>query len=564
MIGFEVELDRRVADASGKKIAGDRKLASCAAGEFKVVTDLRSATRVDNKNRETDYSNIELVTKPFDQTAGLDAIAAAVKDMRAFTAACYAITNAASIGQVLQASGLQHELTAEGVSAAVHPAADLIVKSRRNYRVTDLGADSLFVHYTAGYPVGKLYDALEWITGKTRDDAEDDDERCYPKTNAKRAARAGTAAAELFVRWAGAQGITVTPADAWALRGYVALVYTQLAACIDHADPESEGQIKNKTVAVSRVPLRAVARALPDIVQRFLWQQAWVDMLNDYEVGPNDLDLTTFIGEQVDAAQEAVDDRSVEGPDAGKMITQLDGQILKVQQRLAGIYTKLSTLTSATGTRAKTLGKQRLTALQSLGKMEDDLERQKDIRSDYLSAVQARDEWNQLKANLPAELRDLNSVRIARKFPWSVINHAIVPALEGRPLAGDLTAVSPDALFQPVPPAPDGRGPDGAWNRELATDLTSDLGGAEVTVGEYLRSALLTPCQRPIWQTMIFGGMHELDGPDVFKASDGRTCALIPLELRSYGPSEVTWDQLGAGISEIAAHSMELLNAAFL
>ena len=85
-----------------------------------------------------------------------------------------------------------------------------------------------------------------------------------------------------------------------------------------------------------------------------------------------------------------------------------------------------------------------------------------------------------------------------------------------------------------------------------ATEMTSDLGGREITVGEYLRSALLTPCQRPVWQGMIFGGMHELKGPDIFTAPDGKKCTLIPPELRSFGESEISWDQLAAALTEPA------------
>jgi hypothetical protein len=66
MIGFEVELDRRVTDHAGEEIAGDKKLAICAAGAFSVVTDSRTAEEVHPARgqdpREISYSNIELVS----------------------------------------------------------------------------------------------------------------------------------------------------------------------------------------------------------------------------------------------------------------------------------------------------------------------------------------------------------------------------------------------------------------------------------------------------------------------------------------------------------------------
>ena len=564
MIGFEVELDRRVADASGQEIEGDRNLANCADGAFKVVTDLRDAPRVDNPKREADYSNIELVTKPFDQALGLDALIAAVKSMRIFTAACYSVKGVTNLGKVLQNSGLQYELTADGVSAGIHPASDLIVKSGRKYRVNDQGQNSLFVHYTVGYPVGSLYEALEWVTDRTRKGAEDDEDGQYPITNARRGGRAGRAAAELFGRWAQAYRIAVSEADARALAGFVALVCTQVAASIDHADPESSGQIKNRTVVVSRVPLRAVALALPDVVRAFLRQQAWVDMLNDYNVGPSAMDLASFIDEQAEAAQEVVEDRELDGADAENTATKLQGKIVTVKQRLAGIYRQLETTTAKS--KLKTLQQRRLKALESLADLETDLERQKDIWSDYRGAVQARDEWNQLRSALPSELGDLNTARISGTFPWSIIGQAMAPAFDGRWLADNLGTAAPDDLFKPAPDEDeddsDQRAPDGGLSRELDTGTTSDLGGQEITVDEYVRSALLAPCQRPIWQTMLFGGMHELNGPDIFRVGDGRTCALIPLELRSFGKSEITWDELGAALNEITSQSLQLMQAA--
>jgi hypothetical protein len=557
MIGFEVELDRRVADASGAMFAGDRDLATCVGG-FKIVTDKRGAPRVGNPKKETSYSNIELVTVPFDQSVGLDPLMAAVTAMHSFTTKCYEITKMTELGKVLEASGLKGELTADGVSAGVYPATDLIRKSGREYQVADEGADSLFAHYTVGFPVGWLYNALEWVTANTRKDAEDADDIHYPITNASRGLRAGRAAAQLFVFWAQAQRLTVSEADTHALAGFVALVYTQVAACIDHADPESGGQVKNKAVAVSRVPLRAVAQALPVAVQSFLHQQAWIDMLDDYEVGPSASDLADFIAEQAVAAQEAVEDRS-EGEDAPKAILKLQANIDRVQKRLANIYLQLGKATAKTG--GKDPEKRRLDALRTLGGKQADLEKQQDVLADYQGAVLARDAWQSLVTTVPADLADLNAARVAGKFPWSVINHAIVPALEGRALADDLATATPGTLFK-LGPGTGKNAPDGGLPRELATEMTSDLGGREITVGAYLRSALLTPCQPPIWQNMLFGGMHEVKTPDLFHVPDGRKCALIPLELRSYGKSEITWDGLVAALQEIAGVSLKLMESA--
>jgi len=559
MIGFEVELDRRVADASGSKIAGDRKLAICGGGEFTIVTDTRSAKQVDDDEEETDYSNIELVTQPFDQAVGLDAISAAVTHMNAFAAACYAIKKATNLDQVLKNSGVPYELTAEGITAIVHPDSDLIDESGEQYQVADKGSDSLFVHYTVGYPVGLLYDALDWVTSKTRPTADNDAARRFPITNAKRAARAAGAAAELFRRWAQAQSFVPTTADTRALMGYVALVYSQVAAMIDHADKHSEGQIKNRTVAVSRVPLRTVAENLPGPVREFLGQQAWVDMLNEYEVGPGDDDFTGFIGNRVDAAQEAVDDRQLDGSVAETLIPKLQGQVNDAKKKLAAINLKIASPAKKTAAQVRKLQQDRIKALKRLYKVEEELEQRQDHLVYYQNAVQACQQWKAVQS-LPGDLSLLNTARIKDLFPWSVISHAIVPALEGRQLAADLTKGDPDALFIAAVRAR--RGPDGGRYRNLATELVTDLGGVDVMLGDILYSTLLAPCQPPIWQTMIFGGMHEVPAPDVLTVSDGRTCRLIPLELRSYGQSRVSWNQLADGIKDIAQKSVELMQAA--
>jgi hypothetical protein len=285
-------------------------------------------------------------------------------------------------------------------------------------------------------------------------------------------------------------------------------------------------------------------------------------MLNDYKVGPSATDLAAFIEEQAEAAQEVVEDRELDGTDAENTATKLQGKIVTVKQRLVGIYKQLDTTTAKS--KLKSLQERRLKALESLADLETDLQRQKDIWSDYRGAVQARDEWNQLRSALPTELRDLNTARNSGKFPWSIIGQAMAPAFEGRELADNLGTAALDDLFKPAPDEddPDDPAPDGGVRRELDTGTTSDLGGQEITVDEYLRSALLAPCQRPIWQTMLFGGMHELNGPDIFRASDGRTCALIPLELRSFGKSEITWDELGAALNEITNQSLQLMQAA--
>jgi hypothetical protein len=168
----------------------------------------------------------------------------------------------------------------------------------------------------------------------------------------------------------------------------------------------------------------------------------------------------------------------------------------------------------------------------------------RDVIADYQNHVAAHDVWQQLDGNVPAEVTNLNAERINGTFPWSVIDHAIAPALEGRVLAADLTAGTPTSLFAAA--AKQKIGPDGNPWRELESGTTSDLGGDDsvIDIGEFLRSALLAPGEPAIGPTLVFGGMHEVERPDQYRGWNGNDYQLIPLELRSIGAQRVTWDQV--------------------
>lgn len=162
-----------------------------------------------------------------------------------------------------------------------------------------------------------------------------------------------------------------------------------------------------------------------------------------------------------------------------------------------------------------------------------------------------------MRANLPADLSDLNDLRNRGEFPWSVVTHAIAPAFEGR-LLGDLTSDNLEDLF--VASTVTGAiGPDHGFARELATETPSNQSGEVVSLGQYLYSALLAPGQRTLGPTKIFGGMHEIAVPDVYTDRNAIQHHLIPLELRSHGPERVSWDKLWADLLELIAESIRML-----
>ncbi|HLJ98530.1 MAG TPA: hypothetical protein VKU39_01345, partial [Streptosporangiaceae bacterium] len=344
MIGFEVELDRRVSDQLGAKIKGDVKLATCFGDEFTVVTDARSAKEATGADKTVVYSNIELVTRPFDQMAGdTTAIQHALQHMAEFTGHCYKIAASAALGDVLKRSGSPHWLTIAGSTAVVHPESDQIGPvTGLFYRVQDRGMDNLFVHYTVGFPVLQLLPALDWLTQMTRPQAENG-VSAFPITNARRAQRAGLAAAELFRRWCQFRKIDYLAADSIPLAGYVALVFTQIAAAVDRSY-KLEGQIKNKTIVVCRVPLRNLAGVLPPRVQQFLREQAWADMLEENNVRGSGNALAAFLNTCTKEAVTLATDKKASASKAEKELTKYEQRIVDAEIRLKPVADALAML----------------------------------------------------------------------------------------------------------------------------------------------------------------------------------------------------------------------------
>ena len=562
MIGFEVELDRRVADTSGGEIPGDTDLASCSDGEFTVVTDSRDAESTDGTLETIEYSNIELVTKPFDHMLGdTTAIFDALRHMREFAASCYKIGAAASLEDVLGSSGLPYSLTAAGATAVVHPDTNLIEPVENvYYKVPDKGMDSLYVQYTLGFPVLKLGVALEWLTGKVRAEAEDPvpDGADFPVTNARRATRAGKAAAELFRRWADYRRINCTDEESAALAGYVSLVYTQLAAAVDHAYAKESTQVKNKTIAICRVPLRAVAGVLPDHVRQYLREQSWVDMLNEFAAPKTADGLARFINARTSRAMAVAKDRTEIGTTAEKALGELALQIADLKRQVAAIDEAVATLGKHDDATGLIDGREK--AIWALDDLRKQARKNQELLSDYRDAESASQAWQTIQTQVPDDLRKLHEGRKSKQFPWSVISHAIVPALEGRQLADDLTSQEDlDGLFVNSTAVKDQIAPDNGIVRNLDTRSTTNMDGEEVMLVEYLWSALLCPAQRTIGPTKVFGGMKEIATPDSYTDGNAVQHRLIPLELRSHGTATVSWDELKEDLLELATYAAGLL-----
>ncbi len=526
MMGFEIELDRRITDALGGALAGDVKLA--LFDRFRLVTDARHANEVDGTGKRVangqtlKYSNVELVTTPpFEQLTTVSPHPADVllKELFVIAQAFYKVVKPTPLQDVLNAAALPCRLTAVGRGAVVNPTMP-IVENKVPYSFDDKGIDSLFVHYTVGYPAGRLGEALAWIAKNARDVP------ASSRRDAERALRAGTAAGELFAQWANRRAVKAEQPDQVALAGFIALVYTQLAAVVEHSYATgSKGQIKNKTVAMCRVPLREVAKVLPHPAQQFLWEQEWVDLLQDAEGGMrkivNEGDLKALVAERATRAKEYVARKEPAASQAKKDLGVATGKM----------------------------------AFLPLGDDHDALAEKvkqcQDIIEDYTGAEAGLKEWSSIDLGAVAVL---NVERQKDMFLWSIIDHALVPALEGRMLAApSLTGISPDKLFKASAQA------DGGPNYELATDTPSDMGAEVVTIDKFLRSAFLTPGGRPIAPERLFGGLAEVPKPDVYMNAKGLSLHVVPLELRIHGPQRVTWNELGKAISEIINASGALM-----
>jgi hypothetical protein len=515
MMGFEVELDRCVTDDQDNKLEPDEALA--VFGSFTLVTDSRHAEAQTAQAQDIAYSNVEMVTEPFDQSVQPHPAVALIVAMRAVAQVLYTVKKNQHkwLGNLLAGllGTLGARLTGYGSQAVVHGSVSEVLGADATYDAADRGVNSLFVHYTVGIPVGQLGPAVQWIGRNARADTP----KNFGKLNAERAGRAGTAAGRLFRRWAVSAGVQPDATEVAALEGFVALVYTQVSAIIDD-HVLADGIAKNKTVALCRVPLREVAKVLPVTVRTFLAQQSWADTLADNSIQAADA-VDRFTAHQAAVAQKLLSSKQA----------YLAGEISRLTNAIQSAQGNDPDLALAVRKQSRELA-----ALQA----------------QIASATSASQEWSSIGQLLPA-YRDLLAEEAQG---WSIINNAIVPALEGRMLG----PAYPDGnIFLPQVRA------DGGRERDLNTAATCNSlsaaaknEGMVITLGDYLGSAFLAPGVRTIQQAEVFGGMHELLQPEQANGID-----LVPLELRKHGISRVTWDQLGQEVTVITNFSLALVQA---
>ncbi|MEU4410628.1 hypothetical protein AB0F88_39505 [Streptosporangium sp. NPDC023963] len=539
VMGFEIELDRRVTNADGGMFDGDELLAGFKEGRFRLLTDARDADEVKDSGESIDYSNVEFVTDPFDQLAPGDPVGPLLAGLRGVADVLYSPKGRTSLVKLLSLQKLGFWVTrTNGAGAFVESDLRIAGPKKKVYMVSDKGVENLFVHYTVGVPIGKLDEALRWIGQKARAVGK----RPFAKISCVRAAHAGTAAEIMFTQWAGRRQIAVTEEERTTLRGFVALVYTQVAAIIDHSYVEGAGQIKNKAVALSRVPLREVAKTLPEQVQWFLKEQAFATLLADTDDAELK-DLNAFVAVQVASAQRHREQRYADA----------EADLATILADIAAAEAK----NSDDPEDAWNLSELRASA------------RDITLNRDYVD--QALNEWQNLAGFLPSYKKVYQEQQDPKfGFPWSILDDALVPALEGRAISAAPTGrESPGDLFEAGAPEGSENGPDGGPIRDLETLTTcnpeedEDTAISEVnrlTVGAFLNSALLLPGVPTVSVERVFGGMKEIHEPDHYLAG-GVSYRLVPLELRAHGDEEVNWKQLEVDIREIIGFSHTLFPA---
>lgn len=265
-LGFEIEWARPILTSSLKYFAGDTHIYKLPLlGQ--LVSDSRKLPKAAGN-----YSNVELVSFHFDQLAGdvgdamraldtrLGVIQSLFKDL-------YSKPVDTDLRKLITTDTIK--LFEEFIALCVDPATrgsyvpqhlvDAVI-APETVKITD--DNCLYVHYTVGFPPESLGAALDWIGVETRPGETKNNRKEHAIMASKVAAETATATKDLA---------KVAPALQPELRGFLALVFTQIAAFADMADNSPggtvKGQPKNYVAALSRVPLQTIYNALADDVK---------------------------------------------------------------------------------------------------------------------------------------------------------------------------------------------------------------------------------------------------------------------------------------------------------
>ena len=244
-MGMEIEIPHPIFTASGEIYKGDTLIADHP--DFKIVSDYRLGV-VDGK--ETMYSNIEFVMKHFDQLSGSDdeAITELDKRLNAMKE-IFVRVDKAEAGTF---ESFHPHARADGLTFT--PNAERSIVGRNAGRVIHgKEPDNLFVHYTIGLRLEDIHDfsTAALSTAKNRSPAT--------RSHAHKSLAVADNVATLLQKKA-----IVSDIELQKLKGFISLVYMHIGAFYDDVQDGGAGQVKNKTAALSRVPLGTIFHeALP-------------------------------------------------------------------------------------------------------------------------------------------------------------------------------------------------------------------------------------------------------------------------------------------------------------
>ncbi|AIR98932.1 DUF4157 domain-containing protein [Streptomyces glaucescens] len=256
MEGFEVEVDKRVKDRLGNKLAGDTNLAQSERENFTVVSDSRRLDAGGN------YSNVEFVSGAVQVVgsqaeagpAELDRIVDEIKRVRDdfYAAVNGTPLESATVDLQVLPGGRDVTLSNEGYTE----------KAGRPGK-----GDGLYVQYTVGVPLA----GVPLMFRHYREEAPSLAEAPLPRALFRLNQAAPFAEAELAKFENSATGKKRARTDTDSLDGFLQLYYTQVAAMADYLAQEQDGgQIKNLTIFLSRSRLADAFKLLDSDTQAYL------------------------------------------------------------------------------------------------------------------------------------------------------------------------------------------------------------------------------------------------------------------------------------------------------
>lgn len=335
-MGMEIELGRGVGSKSDKKLVGDAHIIE--EPTFNLVTDSRG-----------NISNIEFVMAHFDQHEGDEGQAIGELTTR--------LEKMKELYDLI--TGFKGQKILSEVASGYNYATKSIPTKEDNKETTKPnkvrllasapGADDLFVQYTIGIDLTRMYEGISLIEEKSYNHNNE-----IAKEHAKDALKFSATLIE---------GDLKNIEDKEAVKGYLALLYMQVAAFADaiqgkinkksgdkfptkEAIERSSGQIKNKTILLSRVPLETIFKKLSAEAQT---------TLDSKEDG-----IITYMADLMETrgmsfAEEAT--RDMKGLDSIRLIDYIRSGLKKgedtvIQQRVFGGMKEVSIDESVPGKRA--------------------------------------------------------------------------------------------------------------------------------------------------------------------------------------------------------------------